>query len=236
MDFSTLMTGDVSLDTSIPYQTAPPMDMSAWGKSKMPSAGTFALMMQVMGGINTAIGGYFAAKSQQYQAKSQAVNLGYQADMASINARQSEYAAESDIKSGQSKEFSTTMVAGQQKAAATVNMAARGLRGGTGTTADVAGSMDIVKDVNVYDINSNAVREASAARVQSTNFTNQSNLDRVSAANMGKTASTISPFAAGFSSLLSSATSVASQWNNSQRMKMYLANGGYMPGSMGGFN
>jgi hypothetical protein len=96
--------------------------------------------------------------------------------------------------------------------------------------------MDIVKDVNVYNINSNAVRAASAARVQGTNYQNQSRLDSVSAANMNRSASSVSPFSAGLSSLLTSASSVASQWNSSQRMKMYLANGGYMPGSVGGFN
>jgi hypothetical protein len=200
------------------------------------TVGNLSMLTTILGGINSAIGSYEQAKSSQYQMKSQAVNMQYQSDMAAINARQSEYQAESDIKAGQSQIFNYTMQAGQQKSAAVANMAARGLRGGVGTTADVAGSMDIVKDVNVYNINSNAVRAASAARVQSTNYTNQANLDSVSAANMNRSASSVSPFSAGLSSLLTSASSVASQWNNSQRMKMYLANGGYMPVSVGGFN
>jgi hypothetical protein len=157
--------------------------------------------------------------------------------MAAINARQSEYQAESDIKSGQSQIFNTTMAAGQQKAAATVSMAARGLRGGSGTTQDVAASMDLTKDINTYNINSNAAQAAAAARVQSTNYANQSDLDRVSAANATRSASSVSPFAAGVSSLLTSASSIASNWNNSQRLKMYLAqSGGYTPSMMGGFN
>ena len=234
----TLMTGDVGLDSTIPLQTMPVYNTPGLSSSSGSpfTAGSFALMTQIMGGINSAIGGYYAAQSQQYQMKTQAVNLDYQSDMAAINARQSEYQAESDIKSGQSQIFNYTMQEGQQKSAAVANMAARGLRGGVGTTADVTGSMDIVKDVNVYNINSNAVQQASAARVQATNYQNQSNLDRVSAANANRSASSVSPFASGFSSLLTSASNIGANWNNSQRMKMYLANGGYMGQPAGGFN
>jgi hypothetical protein len=240
IDFSddTLLTSSVSLDTTIALEPVSNFDTSRTyaPKSMLPGAGTFALMTQVLGGINSAVGGYYAAQAQQYQAKSQAVNLGYQSAIAAINARQSEFQAESDIKAGQSEIFNTTMREGQEKASATVSMAARGLRGGVGTTADVTGSMDLVKDINVYNINSNAVQAAGAARVQATNDRNQSNLDLVSAANATKSANSISPFMSGFSSLLTSASSVANQWNNSQRMKMYLANGGYMGGGTGGFN
>lgn len=238
-DTDTLLTSNVISDTTIPLQDQP--SYATPGKSfapklSLPGAGTFALMTSVLGGINSAVGGYYAAQAQQYQQKSQAVNLGYQSAVAAINARQSEFQAESDIKAGQSQIFNTTMQEGQEKGAATVSMAARGLRGGVGSTADVTGSMDLVKDINVYNINSNAVQAAGAARVQATNDRNESNLDLVSAANANRSASSISPFMSGFSSLLTSATSVANQWNNSQRMKMYLTNGGYMPSGMGGFN
>lgn len=236
---STLLTGDDGLDSTIPMVGAMPgYDTPAWNgpKSKMPSVGTLSLMTMIMGGINSAVGGYYQAQAQQYQQKSAAVSSQYESDMAAINARSSEYQAESDIKSGQSQVFNYTMAAGQQKSAAVANMASRGLRAGIGTTADVAGSMDIVKDVNVYNINSNAVREASAARVQSTNYQNQSNMDAVSANNDNRSAGSISPFAAGSTSLLTSASLIGGNWNTSQRMKMYVGNGGFVPGSQGGFN
>jgi hypothetical protein len=219
-----------------PVGAMPAVTPAPTAKSMMPGAGTFALMTQVLGGINSAVGGYYAAQAQQYQSKSQAVNLGYQSAIAAINARQSEFQAESDIKAGQSQILNTTLAEGQAKSSATVSMAARGLRGGIGTTADVIGSMDLVKAINVYNINSNAVQAASASRVQATNDRNQSNLDLVSAANATKSANSVSPFMSGFSSLLTSASSVANQWNNSKRMQMYLANNGYMGAPAGGFN
>lgn len=206
---------------------------------KAPSSSMFtmsntALLTQIMGGVNSAVGGFFQAQSQQYQDKSQAVNLQYQSDMAAINARNSEYQAESDLRAGKSQIANYTMQEGQQASASAANTAARGLRAGVGTTRDVAASMTLVKDINVYNINSNAVREASAARVQATSYQNQSNLDSVSAANANRSASSISPFASVAASLLTSASSVASNWNNSQRMKQYLAQGGYMPMGQGG--
>ena len=233
---STLLTGDTSTDT-IPLETMPGYDTPALNlKPKLLTPGTLSLMTMIMGGVNTAVGGYFQAQAQRYQQKSAAVSSQYESDMAAINARQSEYQAESDIKSGQSQIFNYTMQAGEQKSAAVANMASRGLRAGIGTTADVTGSMDIMKDINVYNINSNAVREAGAARVQSTNYQNQSNMDRVSAANANRSAISLSPFAAASASLLTSASLVGGNWNNSQRMRMYVGNGGFMPGSQGGFN
>lgn len=235
--FPTLLTSNDSSSAMIPTLSTPVYNqpgMTPGSGSSMFSAGNFALATQIMGGVNSAVGGYFQAQAQQYQDKSQAVNLQYQSDMAAINARNSEYQAESDMRAGQSQIENYTMQEGQQASASAANSAARGLRAGVGTTQDVAASQTLVKDINVYNINSNAVREASAARDQATSYQNQSNLDNVSAANANRSASSISPFTAATSSLLTSASSIASNWNNSQRMKMYLANGGYMPMSQGG--
>lgn len=212
------------------------VQQSSGGTDTSKLSSNLSLFTQIAGGINSAIGGYYAAKSSQYQAKSQAVQLRYQSDMAAINARQSEYKAESDIKAGQSQIFNYTMQEGQQASATKANMAARGLRAGIGTTQDVVASQEIVKDVNVYNINTNAVRAASADREQATNYRNESMVDSVGAANADRTAGSISPFASGYSSLLTSASQIAGNWNSSQRMKQYLANGGYMGSGMGGFN
>jgi len=83
---------------------------------------TVGLFTTVLGGINSAVGSYFAAKSTQYQEKSQALNLDYQADMAAINARSAEYTAQSDLEAGKSQIFNQTLQAGQQKASATASM------------------------------------------------------------------------------------------------------------------
>src|ERR1019366_5905184 len=105
------------------------------------------MMMTIMGGINSAGGGYFAAESQRYQDKSQALNLGYQADMASINARSAEYSAQSKLEAGKSEIANMTMAAGQQTASTTATMAAHGVRLGVGSTADITASQNIVKAI-----------------------------------------------------------------------------------------
>jgi hypothetical protein len=185
------------------------------------------LMMTVMGGINSAIGGYFQAKAQQYQDKSQALNLGYQADMANINARSAEYSAESTLNSAHSEIANVTMQAGQQKASTTATMAAHGVALGSGSAQEISASQDIVKDINVYTINANAARAAAQQRTQATNYTNQALMDRTGAVNANLSASSISPFSAVTSSLLTSASSVASNYNNNQRMKLMYGNNYY---------
>jgi hypothetical protein len=183
--------------------------------------------MTLMGGVNSAIGGYFAAKSQQYQDKSQALNLEYAADIASINARSAEYSAESTLEAGHSQIANLTMAAGQAKASTTATMAAHGITLGSGSAQEISASQDIVKDINVYTINANATRAAAADRTQATNYKNQALMDRTGASNALASANTISPFSAATSSLLTSASSVAQNWNNSQRLKMMMA--GSMP-------
>jgi hypothetical protein len=178
------------------------------------------LMMTIMGGVNSAIGSYYAAESQRYQDKSQALSLGYQADIASINSRSAEYSAQSTLEAGKSQIANMTMRAGQEKASTTATMAAHGVRLGVGSTADISASQDIVKAVNMYTIDANATRAAAQDRTQATNFSNQSLMDRTSAANANRSASSVSPFSSMMSSMLTSASSVGQQWQSSQQAKL----------------
>jgi len=206
----------------------PDQAATAQKATAMQNAG---LLMALMGGVNSAIGGYFQAKSQQYTDKSQALNLGYQADIAAINSRSAEYSAESTLEAGKSQIANMTMQAGQQEASTTATMAAHGIRLGSGSAQDITASQEIVKDVNAYTINANATRAAAQERTQSTNYSNQALMDRTGAVNANLSADSVSPFSAMTSSLLTSASSVASNWNNSQRLKMMYANGYYGGGS-----
>lgn len=182
---------------------------SATSAKRMANAG---LILSVLGGINQAIGGFYAAKSAQYQANSQALNYGFESDLAAINARTAEYDAQSILDAGQNQTAAYTMEAGQRKAAAKTSMAARGVVMGEGAARDVEASMDIVKDIDVLTINSNAVRAAEAQRTQGTNYRNQALMYDVSAQNARRTARSISPGMALGASLLNSASSIAAQW------------------------
>jgi hypothetical protein len=207
-------------DASLSPTMTPGQVKAATGSATMRNAG---MMMTIMGGVNSAIGGYFQAQTQQYQDKSQALNLGYQADMASINARSAEYSAQSKLEAGKSEVANMTMQAGQQTASTTATMAAHGVRLGVGSTADITASQNIVKAINMYTIDANATRAAAQDRTQATNFSNASLMDRTSAANATRSASSVSPFSAMTSSLLTSASSVGQQWNTSQQAKMMFA-------------
>ena len=193
------------------------------------AAGNIGLLTSVMGGINSAIGTFYAAKSEQYQQKSEASSYAFQSDMAAINSSRAEITAESIQESGKSQIANYTMQAGQQKAAATASMAARGIALGVGSAANVSASMDVEKDLNVLAINSNTTRQAWAAREQGTNYANQSLLDRTSAVNATRSANSISPMGGAVNSLMGSATQIAGQWDYGRWLRMRLATGAPVP-------
>jgi hypothetical protein len=166
----------------------------------------------IMGGINSAIGSFYAAKTAQYQMKSTALNYQFQSDMAAINARSAENDAQTILEAGKSEVQQYTLRAGQEKAAQTASTAGRGVVVGVGSARDVSASQDLVKNIDVMTINSNAVRAAYAQRVRATNYQNQSLLYRTSANNARRSADSVSPFASMSTSLLGSASAISSQW------------------------
>ena len=188
------------------------------GNQPAPSAGpsglgAFSVAMSVAGALNSAIGGFYAAKSQQYQLKSQALNAEFQAGMASINARAQEIEAQSVLRSGQQAIGMATMRAGQEQAARRASLGARGVAAGVGSTREVAASAEYAKQLDVFAINTNAVQAAEARRMQAVNYRNQAAMGRMTAQNLRSGASSISPGSAAFSSLLGGAGSVASNWS-----------------------
>lgn len=205
---------------------SPVMAKTAQTGQQMKNLG---LMTAVLGGVNSAIGTYYAAKTAQYQERSQASSYAFQSNMAAINASREEITAESIEEAGKSQIANYTLQAGQQRAGAVAEMSGRGVALGPGSTADVTASMDVEKSLNVLAINSNTTRQAWAAREQGTDYENQSLLDRTSAVNALRSASSISPGGSMVNSLLGSATQVAGQWDWQQWMKQRMAMGMPVP-------
>lgn len=191
--------------------------------------GNVGLVTSVLAGVSSAIGTFYAAKSAQYQAKSQASSFAFQSDMAAINASRAEMTAESIEEAGKSQVANYTMRAGQEKAGAVAEMASRGIALGVGSAAEVSASMDVEKDLNVLAINSNTVRQAGSAREQATNYRNESLLDRTSAVNALRSSNSISPGASAVNSLLGSATQIAGQWDWNRWMRLRMAQGSPVP-------
>ena len=140
--------------------------------------------------------------------------------MDAINASQAELSAQSIQEAGKTQVQQYTMRAGQEEASQQVATAARGVDLGSASAVDQRASQDVVKQLDVLTINSNTARAAAAQRTQATNYSNESLLTNVSAQNVRASANSISPGLAATTSLLSSASGVASQWDWRRKVQM----------------
>ena len=157
-----------------------------------------AMVMNIGGAANSAIGSYFATATQKATLKGQAA-------VADTNARIAELGAQSVLNQGQQEVGRMTMQAGRVKSAQRASMAANGIDLGEGNAAEVQATNDIVKEIDSNTIAANAVRSAFGYRTQAVNYQNEALTKRT----MGNA---LSPGMAATSSLLGSAASVASSW------------------------
>lgn len=164
-----------------------------------------ALVSKIGGAANSAIGGYYSAKSQ-------ASSLQFQSDIAGINARISELGAQQELYKGQQQVGALTLKAGQIKSSQRANMAANGIDLGEGNAAEVQASTDIMKEIDANTLTANAVRSAWGYRTQGVNYQNEALMKHTSA-------DSISPFSAAATSLLGNAGTVAGSWYNYSRNK-----------------
>jgi hypothetical protein len=169
-----------------------PSELSAVNtQAKLDQAEAFqtaGLITQVGGVITQEIGNYYAAKQAQYEAKSKASSMRFQADMANINASMMEEDAASILEAGQQQKAQLTMRAGMEMAQELTRQGARGVRIGAGSAAETQASLDLVKEIDAYNIDSNALRQSQARRMQAVNMRNQGLMGRVSAQNIEESA------------------------------------------------
>lgn len=150
------------------------------------------------GAAMSAVGSYFGAKSQQ-------TALRGAADIADINAGQTELAAQQELARGNAQVAQVTRRAGQIKGSQRAAMAKNGIDLGEGNAAEVIASTDIMKDEDVNTITANAVRAAWGQRIVATNQRSDANAKRAGA-------DSISPLMAGATSLIGSASQIAGSW------------------------
>jgi hypothetical protein len=203
----TFLTGDNQLGTGI--------------SSNASAFQQLGLITSIFGGVNGTIGSYFAAQSQQYQARSQAMSLDFQKNISEINAKGAEFQAENELLAGDRLAAKVTGRAGQAKSTAKATMAANGIQLGEGSAAEAVASSDIMKEVDKFTINANAVRAAGLARLQKTNYENNALMYGVSADNMRRSADSISPGVAAFSTFMTAAGSVAKSWYQFNKFPYY---------------
>lgn len=134
-----------------------------------------------------------------------------QANQLTTNAINAEQAAASAVTVGQGQVANAQTKGAQTVASQRAAMAANGIDiGAPGTAQNVQQSTQYVTDQNVQTITANAARAAMG-------YTQQSQNDAANAAVYRAAADNVSPTLAGATSLLTSATSVASNWYRNQR-------------------
>lgn len=183
-------------------------------------------MLAISGAVNSAIGNYYSAKSQEAQLESQASTLAFQSRMAVINQRQMEFQAQNIMMSGQQKASMLSLRSGQQKSSARASMAARGVALNVGSTAELEVSHDLMKEIDMLTINAETVRSAEAARMAGVGYGNQATMLSASSQNVRDTASSLSPLGGAFTSLMGSASSLSSAWYQDRKLAALI---GRMP-------
>ena len=176
-------------------------------------------LMASAGAITSAIGSYYQAKNQQYQMRSQASSLSHQAEMDKLNARSLEFQAETILEASQRKIGALTRRAGQVKASARTAMAGRGLALGVGSAAEIQATTDVFKEIDALTINSNAVRESEAVKMQQVGLENKALLTETNASNLLTGADTINPLGASLMSLAGSSGNIASAIGKDRKNK-----------------
>jgi hypothetical protein len=157
-----------------------------------------ALAVMGAGAANSAVGAYNSARSSK-------ISLGLQANLAEINARMSESAAQQTLLSGQREEQKSMIATANMKGAQRASMAANGIVLGEGTANQVVTSTDVLGEIDANTLHANAVRSAWGYRIQGVNQTNQALTSR-------SAAGAIKPGMSAATSLVGSAAQVASSW------------------------
>ena len=111
----------------------------------------------------------------------------------------------------------------RQRAGARAALAARGATLGQGTAAEVIGSMDVIKEIDVLSMNAATVRAQEAAKLQAFNLGTQAMMSGLSAQNLQASGQTIYPGLALGTSLLGSAADIGSTWARNRRLEELLA-------------
>jgi hypothetical protein len=188
--------------------------------------GQMSMIGQIGGAATSAIGSYNAAASQKSALKASAglsvANASIAdsaARIAESNARVLDIAAASEIEQGQRQVGALTLQAGKLKSSQRAAMAANGIDLGTGSAAEVQASAEIMKQIDVNTLTANAVRSSMGYRMQATNARTQAANARgqgssflSDAAARNAAAAGINPAGSLGTSLMGSATSVASSW------------------------
>lgn len=184
------------------------------------SAQAAAMIIQGVGAVNQAIGAFYGARSQKLSMKAQASSLEYQQRMSQLNQRIVAREAIEMFQQAQKAIGQATAQMGRTKQQAQASMAARGLQGGVGSTAEVMASLEYDKQLTAMSMNAQAVRQRESMMTQRVDIQNQGLMAGVQASALRMAGKAIMPGQALMASLLGSAGQMAANWAYSQRPGM----------------
>lgn len=156
------------------------------------------LGMQAVGAGMNAIGAYGQAKSEKS-------SLRYQAQMLDMNASLAERRAQIALEQGQYQAAEIERAGARAKGSQRAALGASNVALGEGTALAIQAGTDLVTAEDARQARINAVRAAWGHRIEGTNERNKALMARTGA-------KAISPGSAAFTSLLGSATSMASSY------------------------
>jgi hypothetical protein len=157
------------------------------------------------GSLLSAFGSGMSATSAYTQAKNQQAALNAEAQVQANNAILAGWQADDAIARGDLAAVQQTIKGGQIKGTQRASLAANGVDLSVGSAQAVMNDTDFITAVDAAQIRDNAAREAWGYRQ-----TAKAYMDKSAAARSG--AGSISPWLSAGTSLLTSATNVASRW------------------------
>ena len=202
-----------SLDTWTPmdYPTGGDMQRAPTGGGSN-AASTLAYAgagMQLIGTVQSAISGYYAARLRTTQLRAEASAFRFQQTLSNINARIAEQQASEVLEAAQFEREKVGLVQRQEVGTARVTAAARGVEAGVGSAAEVEASIRLVRDIDKRVITANAARQVRDVRTQARNLRMQGVVHGISAGRAASAARSISPGMEAVTSLMSGAPQTA---------------------------
>jgi len=189
------------------------------------SLATLGTITQIGGGVLGTIGAIGAAEAQRGALQSQALSMEFENNISAINARAAERDAAAVLEAGRQETMFADLRAAAAKASDKVSFAARGVRVGAGSAAEVAASTEFARQLDRRTITLNSVRAANTAKLQAVNERVRGSVAAASARNLRASAKSIQPWMAGVGGLLGSVGAVASHWAADQRSAAYYRGG-----------
>jgi len=164
--------------------------------------------LSLIAGLTGAFtGGYAAYASSSAQQR----NDLFQADISDFNARMFERSASDIMHAARIMQGQLSLKAGAVQSSQKTSQAARGVAIGVGSAAEEIATTNLMKEIDMLQLNANAVRQAGAARMRGVSAQNQALMSRAQARSRN-------PLLSGLTSFLGGALPVAANWYRRHRV------------------